>query len=412
MAAGTTRWSLVGLVLIGLGSAASGYLLVRSWDLMAGGAMGRLDVCSTVFGRGCDATLQSASSWQLGIPLAGWGIVYYCTLAALLALSWWLGAAFRAEALLAALLLAALGAGISLLLAGLVLVGWAPHCPLCLIVQLANLALVPALKKASGLTVRELRELAGGGCRYLLGRTAAAESSAPWKVVGFFAAALVGVVAYQWVFVETALRRSAASAGVTPEQALREYQSAARQDLVIDATDPRLGPPDAPVQLVVFISFQCPACADLARSLRPLPEEFGPRLCLAVKHFPLSSACNPALRVDKQPRACEAARAAVAAQAQGQFWPMHDALLKADLSAEDALPRIAREAGLDLARFKADLAVPATAAKVQSDVELARRLGVAETPAVFLNGRRVQHFSPEVLRFLIVHELAAQRPEH
>ena len=409
MAAGARRWSLVSLALIGLGGAASGYLLFRSWDIMAGGAIGRLDVCSTIFGRDCDATLQSASSWQLGIPLAGWGVVYYCTLAALLALAWWLGPAFRAEAMFAALLLAAAGAGVSLVLAGQVLSGRASHCPLCLLVQLVNFALLPALKLHSGLSRRELREMTLGGFRYLFGGNEAAAGSAPWKVVGLFAAALVGVVAYQWVFVETALRRAAASADVTPEQALRDYQSAVRHELAIDDADPRLGPADATVQLVVFISFQCPACADLAGSIRTFPDEFGPRFCLVVKHFPLSSACNPALRVDKQPRSCEAARAAVAAQAQERFWPMHDALLQADLSAEDALRRIAGEAGLDVTRFEADRAAPAALGKVTEDIELARRLGVSETPAVFLNGRRVQHFSPAVLRLLITHELTGKK---
>jgi protein-disulfide isomerase len=340
----------------------------------------------------------------LGIPLAGWGLVFYCTLAALLALGWWLGRDFRAESLVAALLLSGLGAVASVLLAALMATGWVPLCPLCLLVHAINLVLVVALKQSSGLKFVQLRRFAAAGWRFALGRDEDAASARPMKVVAFLAAGLVGVVAYQWILVESVLRRPVQDA--TPAEALREFQAAARHELPVDATDPRLGQADAPVQLVVFLSFQCPACADLSREIRTLPEEFS-RLCLVVKHFPLGPDCNPVVRTAGQPRACEAARAAVAAQAQGRFWPLHDALLQADWSTVASLSPLGRAAGLDLARFEADCASAATAAKVQADIELGRRLGVVETPAVFLNGRRVRELSPATLRLLISHELGA-----
>src|SRR5262245_4200753 len=407
MSGPAVRRSWLGLTIcsLGLGSAASAYLLYRSWELLAAGAAGHFDVCSTVFGRGCDATLRSSASWLLGIPLAGWGLVFYCTLAALLALGWWLGNDFRAESLLAALLLSASGAVASVLLAVLMAAGWAPLCPLCFFVHAINLVLVVALKQCSGLTFVELRRFAVAGWRFALGRDERGVTARPWKVVAFLAAGLVGVVAYQWIFVESALRRAAQE--VTPAEALREFQSASQHELPVDATDPRLGPADAPMRLVVFFSFQCPACADLSREIRTLPDEFESRLCLAIKHFPLGPDCNPAVRTAGQPRACEAARAVLAAQAHGRVWPLHNALLRGDWSAAESLPSVAGAAGLDVARFEADRASAATAAKVQADIELGRRLGVAETPAVFLNGRRVREFSPTTLRLLISHELGA-----
>jgi len=407
MSGPAVRRSWLGLAIcsLGLGSAASVYLLHRSWELLAAGAPGRFDACSTMFGRGCDATLRSSASWLLGIPLAGWGLVFYCTLAAFLALAWWLGNDFRAESLLAALLLSALGAVASVLLAVLMAAGWAPLCPLCLLVQAVNLVLVVALKQSSGLTFAQMRRFAAAGWRFALGRDEDAASARSWKVVAFLAAALVGVVAYQWILVESALRR--AELDVTPAEVLREFQSAVQHELPMDATDPRLGPADAPVRLVVFLSFQCPACADLSREIRKLPEEFGSRFCLVIKHFPLEPDCNPVVRTAGQPRACEAARAAVAAQAQGRFWPLHDALLQADWSAAESLSPLARAAGLDLERFEADRAAASSAAKVQADIDLGRRLGVAETPAVFLNARRVREFGPATLRLLISHELVA-----
>ena len=105
------RWRLLCLTLIGLGLVVSVYLLARTFTLMVGGGPEAIDVCSAVFGASCDAALLSPTSRQLGIPLAGWGFVYYGTLACLLVLAWALGEAFELPATLGALLLAAAGAG-------------------------------------------------------------------------------------------------------------------------------------------------------------------------------------------------------------------------------------------------------------------------------------------------------------
>lgn len=401
-----TRWRLLGWALIVWGLANSAYLLTRTWGLLADRGPGTIDVCSAMFGTGCDATLLSESSWQLGIPLAGWGLVFYCTLAALLGLAWWLGTAFKVEATLAALVIALLGACASLILAVVMLAGWAPFCPLCLVIHAINLTLAPIFRRSSGRTTRELFQVAKAGLAYLVGREPEGLNDAPWKVVGFLAAGLVAVVAYQWIYVESALRRAAAANDPKPVDVLRAYQSSPKQDLTVDVDDARLGPADAPVQLVVFMSFQCPACAEFANELRPLRAEFGDKLCIVVKHFPLGKSCNPALKTDKQLRACEAALAAEAARRQGQFWPVHDALFQTDLEAAgDTFVRIAEQTSLDLPRFNTDRAAPETAAKVRADIELATRLGVSETPAVFLNEHRLPRFGPAILRVLIAHEM-------
>ena len=65
-----------------------------------------VDICSALFGTGCDETLQSRTAVQLGLPLAGWGLIYYGTLASLLLLGWAMGDAFQFEASLTACLLA------------------------------------------------------------------------------------------------------------------------------------------------------------------------------------------------------------------------------------------------------------------------------------------------------------------
>jgi protein-disulfide isomerase len=154
----------------------------------------------------------------------------------------------------------------------------------------------------------------------------------------------------------------------------------------VEAGDaPTLGPVDAPVQLVAFMDFECPFCRKAAQEgLWALHERYPKDLQIAWRHLPLPIH-----------RAAEgAARAAVAADRQGKFWPFAQRLLAPEVKGlgRSTFVAVARDLGLDEARFLADLDGPDAAAAVRDDMLLARRLGVDATPAFFLNGRHVSGF--------------------
>ncbi len=121
----------ISLILIALAMTVSGYLLHRHFALTGPPAQSGTDFCSAVFGVGCDKALRSPLAVQLGLPLAGWGLVYHGTLAALLLLGWTVGDSFRFEATTAALLLALAAALGSIALFVAMLTPLAPFCPLC-----------------------------------------------------------------------------------------------------------------------------------------------------------------------------------------------------------------------------------------------------------------------------------------
>ena len=399
------------LTLISLGLAVSGYLLARTFALMLDQAPDSFDLCSAIFGTGCDAALLSDTSWVLGIPLAGWGVVYSASLLCLLILAWALGEAFEREATLGAVVLAAAGAVGSLYLTAIVLAGRAPLCPLCMVVHGINLLLVPALARLSERTVGQLLQDLRNGGKYVRGGRTDAPREARWKTVGFVTTALVAVVLYQWVLVESERRVHAADGAFDPAQALAAYASTPRQDIPLDPDDPRIGSSDAPVRLVVFSSFQCPGCRAFAQEMRHLADRYVDELTITFKHFPLETACNAAASFDKHPRSCEAAWAAEAAHRQGGFWPFHDALFATSLDASDeTINRIALKTGLDLAQFEVDRRSEATLAKVRADCELGNRLGVDATPSLYLNGRRIRRASRRTLELLIDQELKAAEP--
>jgi protein-disulfide isomerase len=145
----------------------------------------------------------------------------------------------------------------------------------------------------------------------------------------------------------------------------------------VDAADHAIGPPEAPVTLVVYGDYECPYTLLLMPAVTGLINHFGERLRFVFRHFPLR----------KHPHAALAAEAAESAAAQGRFWDMHVALFAGQDALEPAdLVRYATELGLDVPRFEADLAAHVHRARVERDLESGRRSGVGGTPTEFLNG--------------------------
>ena len=145
------------------------------------------------------------------------------------------------------------------------------------------------------------------------------------------------------------------------------------------------GPQSAPLQVVVFSDFQCPFCTRVEPTLTQLEKQYQGKVRMVWKNYPLPFHNN----------AEPAAQAAMAAQAQGKFWQMHDKLF-ANQQALDrpALEKYAQELGLDVAKFKADLDSGKYKDAVQAEMKEGQELGVNGTPAVFINGRKISGAYP------------------
>lgn len=165
--------------------------------------------------------------------------------------------------------------------------------------------------------------------------------------------------------------------------------------------DLTLGPADAPVQMVVFSDFECPYCAELSRSVRRWHQQYGDRLQVVFKHYPLSATCNPHLQDDLHPLACQAALYSLAVARQGGFWSYHDSLFAGDLAQMDLIG-VAFSQGLDPVQLANDLQDPSLVGKLSKDMEDATRGEVTETPTVFVNGRKAATANPEYLDQLLI----------
>jgi protein-disulfide isomerase len=146
------------------------------------------------------------------------------------------------------------------------------------------------------------------------------------------------------------------------------------------AGDPAKGPDNAKVTIVEFSDFQCPYCSVAVAQANAVVKMFPKDVRLVFKQFPL----------DTHAQAEFGAEAALAAQAQGKFWEMHDRLYAGfpDISRQTVM-RYAKEIGLDMNRFTSDLDSHKFKARVLGEEQEGEKAGVDGTPSFFINGRKL-----------------------
>jgi protein-disulfide isomerase len=140
---------------------------------------------------------------------------------------------------------------------------------------------------------------------------------------------------------------------------------------------PIKGAKDALVTIVQFSDFQCPYCSRVEPTIDKIMEEYKGKVRVAWRNKPLPF----------HDKAKPAAIAALAADQQGKFWPMHDIMFKNQQNLDAAsLEKYAKEIGLDMAKFKAALQDKKLQDAVEADTAMGDKLGARGTPAFFVNG--------------------------
>jgi len=146
---------------------------------------------------------------------------------------------------------------------------------------------------------------------------------------------------------------------------------------------PASGPVDAPVTIVAWSDYACAYCNRVQGTLDHLARLYPGQLRWVHRTLPLD---------DDNTLAPEAA---LAADAQGRFLPMNDRLYALGGHVDRAtVELLARELGLDMVRFRADLDTRAYRSSIDADIADARALGISGTPTFFINGRPVHGNQP------------------
>lgn len=153
----------------------------------------------------------------------------------------------------------------------------------------------------------------------------------------------------------------------------------------IQTDDHVRGKTSAPVVLIEYGDFQCPACGTAYSIVKQLETELGDKLVVVFRHFPLNQHKN----------ALVASEAAEAAGKQGKFFEMHDLLYEnQDKWSESSdfqtfANSYATQLGLDVTKFESDMKASDAQSKIDADLASGRKAQVNSTPTFFLNGTKM-----------------------
>ncbi len=136
------------------------------------------------------------------------------------------------------------------------------------------------------------------------------------------------------------------------------------------------GSRDAEIILVEFADYECPYCEKVHDHILKLKQDYGGRVAIAYKDFPLPM----------HSRAEKAAEAARCAGDQGKFWAYHNILYTSRALNIEQLKAQARVLGMDGQKFDQCLDSGSMAAAVKKDFDEGVALGLTGTPSFFVNG--------------------------
>ncbi|HEX8246917.1 MAG TPA: thioredoxin domain-containing protein [Pyrinomonadaceae bacterium] len=162
--------------------------------------------------------------------------------------------------------------------------------------------------------------------------------------------------------------------------------------------DPFQGNARAPVTVVMFSDFQCSVCAATHPVLQKVLAEYGDKIRLVVRDFPLITIHKDAFL---------AAQAANAANAQGKFFEYTEILYRNQAALDaDSLKKYAADSGLNVGQFELDLQSGKFAGEVRRDMADGKNYGVNGTPTIFVNGVRIRSLTAKSFRGAIEKALA------
>lgn len=178
---------------------------------------------------------------------------------------------------------------------------------------------------------------------------------------------------------------------VVPDEYL-VYQDVVEQLPEVSDDDWVKGNPDAPVTIIEYADFQCPACSSYSSYLIAYQNLYPDTFRIVFRHMPLPSIHGLAYI---------SSMAAEAAGAQGMFWEMYELLFSqqsawSGLTSEgefvDWVLEQAEALGLDLAQFETDMLDEDARAALEAQTEEQLDLGVQYTPFIIINGTIMSSF--------------------
>ena len=153
--------------------------------------------------------------------------------------------------------------------------------------------------------------------------------------------------------------------------------------------DHEIGNKSPKVTIIEYADYQCPGCSAAAPKAKALAEKYKDNVRLIFRNFPIASS---------HPNARAAAAVAEAAGLQGKFWEMNellyvnqDAWKNANITERDNIFKsYVEQLKLNINQYKTDVASNRVKNKIDFDMALGRKHGVAATPTFYVNGKNTE----------------------
>jgi uncharacterized membrane protein/predicted DsbA family dithiol-disulfide isomerase len=336
---------------------------------------GGTSFCALSESLNCDRVALSPLSVQLGLPVAVWGIFGYTIVAALAASG--LAGPRSGCSWPAGLLLVLSGgaAAVSFALAIVSKVAIGSWCLLCILSWAISLGLLATAWRA---------------CRHRGRWNAILDDLARLRARRLRTVVIVALVLSAIGFTYLEYPRyweqgavlahpgshhhgmAAPDGSLTIEEQIERFQATNRRQ--------RTGP----VQVLAFSDYECPSCARTHEQLGRLAVPAD--VTIVRRHFPLDSACNPAVTRQIHEDSCSLAHVAICAEAQGRLAEMEDALF-ANQREHAPVETLAQRVGLDMEGLRSCLASPDTERRLAADIAEGMRYGIQATPSFVVDGR-------------------------
>jgi protein-disulfide isomerase len=209
-----------------------------------------------------------------------------------------------------------------------------------------------------------------------------ANKATVWFIAGFLVLVTAGVII-----------AGAYSNGTASNTASSTFVSTTAP--AITATDWKEGNPNAPVTLIEYGDFECPACGEYFPLLQQLLPNYSSTVLFVFRNFPLTT-IHPFAEIG-----AEAAEAAGLEGGASKYWAMHDLLYtdQTQWSTNSALTPAqvvsqyfngyAQSIGLNVAQFDTDMNATSVTDKIQNDLAGGTAAQIDHTPTFFVNLQQI-----------------------
>lgn len=173
-------------------------------------------------------------------------------------------------------------------------------------------------------------------------------------------------------------------------------------DRLVRFHSPIFGPTNAPVTIVEFFDPACETCRAFYPMVKNLMKQYPNDVRLVLRYAPFHQGSDQVVKLLE------------AAKRQDKYVQVLEAILEAQPAwADHGKPNIElafkvaeQQAGLDLAKAKADMANGAVDLALQQDIQDLTALEVTKTPTFLINGRGLPSFGLDQLTALVAEEVA------